>query len=87
MVRKIAIGLALQWKLNSKRENEIHSTMRIRIIYIMMIACTMLQSCDDFFDKTGDDSNLMLWTMLGLSALLCAGGVGILMYKKNRNAG
>ncbi|WP_302429017.1 RagB/SusD family nutrient uptake outer membrane protein [uncultured Prevotella sp.] len=32
--------------------------MRIRIIYIMMIACTMLQSCDDFFDKTGDDSNV-----------------------------
>lgn len=24
----------------------------------MMIACTMLQSCDDFFDKTGDDSNV-----------------------------
>ncbi len=23
-----------------------------------MIACTMLQSCDDFFDKTGDDSNV-----------------------------
>ena len=58
MVRKIAIGLALQWKLNSKRENEIHSTMRIRIIYIMMIACTMLQSCDDFFDKTGDGSDV-----------------------------
>lgn len=24
----------------------------------MMIACTMLQSCDDFFDKTGDDSDV-----------------------------
>ena len=23
-----------------------------------MIACTMLQSCDDFFDKTGDDSDV-----------------------------
>ena len=24
----------------------------------MMIACTMLQSCDNFFDKTGDDSDV-----------------------------
>ena len=24
----------------------------------MMIACTMLQSCDDFFDKTGDGSDV-----------------------------
>lgn len=23
-----------------------------------MIVCTMLQSCDNFFDKTGDDSDV-----------------------------
>ena len=48
---------------------------------------TVYNTLESLKPKTGDDSNLMLWTMLGLSALLCAGGVGILMYKKNRNAG
>lgn len=48
---------------------------------------TVYNTLESLKPKTGDDSNLMLWTMLGLSALLCAGGVGILMYKKSRNAG
>ena len=48
---------------------------------------TVYNTLESLKPKTGDDSNLTLWTMLGLSALLCAGGVGILMYKKSRNAG
>ena len=48
---------------------------------------TVYNTLESLKPKTGDDSGLMLWTMLGLSALLCAGGVGILMYKKSRNAG
>ena len=47
----------------------------------------MYNTLESLKPKTGDDSGLTLWTMLGLSALLCAGGVGILMYKKSRNAG
>ena len=48
---------------------------------------TVYNTLESLKPKTGDDSNLTLWTMLGLSALMCAGGVGILMYKKSRNAG
>lgn len=48
---------------------------------------TVYNTLESLKPKTGDDSDLTLWTMLGLSALLCAGGVGILMYKKSRNAG
>lgn len=46
---------------------------------------TVYNTLESLKPKTGDDSNIMLWAMLGLSALMCAGGVSILMYKKSKD--
>lgn len=48
---------------------------------------TVYNTLESLKPKTGDDSDLMLWLILGISALACAAGAGTLLYRKNKKLG